>query len=413
MPVKQTSSTIPLDLIQNVMRKPYRERFRIILSELGTGLGRLQDLNEVVRRAHPALRETGETIAILRRQNRLIAEFIQQADRVSAAVEPERENVARWAREASETSSIQASRSDQLARYWNRLPVFLGELEPTMAQLEATADQQIPTLQKLPGRGAGARVLPGRRARLRAQLAAAAARPGRRVGHGLAALRESKEEVDELADLAENAPRFGKPLRQFLQTIDDRRRSIDDDPEAGQRAPQRRTRRHQERAGVHGLRVPPQLRVLADDGDQRLRRHRPRTPDRPDGRHPVLALPGTAHQADPGPVQVLDRAVPAGRHRPDPTESDEAERELVELAKINEKRPADDKIPGAPGGVRATEPKPGQRDLSQPQIVLPEGIRALLGGNALPEAPPDPRLPDLPGSQQASPDPVIDFLLAP
>ena len=38
VPVKQTSSTIPLDLIQNVMRKPYRERFRIILSELGTGL---------------------------------------------------------------------------------------------------------------------------------------------------------------------------------------------------------------------------------------------------------------------------------------------------------------------------------------------------------------------------------------
>ena len=59
MPVKQHLSTIPLDLIQNVMRRPYRERFRLILSELGIGLaGRPEDLNEVIRRAHPALRET-------------------------------------------------------------------------------------------------------------------------------------------------------------------------------------------------------------------------------------------------------------------------------------------------------------------------------------------------------------------
>jgi ABC-type transporter Mla subunit MlaD len=57
IPVAQTSSTVPLDLIQNVMRRPYRERFRLILSELGTGLaGRPQELNEVIRRAHPALR---------------------------------------------------------------------------------------------------------------------------------------------------------------------------------------------------------------------------------------------------------------------------------------------------------------------------------------------------------------------
>ena len=37
-PVEQTASTIPPDLINTVMRRPYRERFRLILSELGTGL---------------------------------------------------------------------------------------------------------------------------------------------------------------------------------------------------------------------------------------------------------------------------------------------------------------------------------------------------------------------------------------
>jgi ABC-type transporter Mla subunit MlaD len=59
IPVEQTSSTVPPDLINTVMRRPYRERFRLIISELGAGLaGRPEELNEVIRRAHPALRET-------------------------------------------------------------------------------------------------------------------------------------------------------------------------------------------------------------------------------------------------------------------------------------------------------------------------------------------------------------------
>ena len=99
---------------------------------------------------------------------------------------------------------------------------------------------------------------------------------------------------------------------------------------------------------------------------------------------------------------------------PDPTESDESRKELVELAKVNEKRPAGDKLPNAPGGVLATEPRPGQRDLSQPDIVVPEGIRALLGGNPQPPPAPDPRLPDVGANRQPqTANPLLDFLLAP
>ena len=415
IPLKQTSSTVPLDLIQNVMRRPYRERFRIILSELGTGLaGRPQDLNEVVRRAHPALRETNKTLAILRRQNRLITEFIERADRVSAAVEPERENVARWARESSQTASIQASRSEQLARYWNRLPVFLGELEPTMAQLEATANEQIPTLDKLrraaPALESFLAAVPDFARNSRGSLSAL----GDASDTGLAALRESREEVDELAELSKNAPRFAKPLRQFLQALDDRRRSIDDDPEAGQRAPpapdKTAFRRGQGYTGFENLLNYVYWQTTAinayDDIGHVLRIVL--TVGSPCSRYqtrPPRNLPQECRSWT-GPFQP-------GVTAPDPTESDEAARELVELAKINEKRPADDKIPNAPGGLLATEPKPGQRDLSQPDIVLPDGIRELLGGRQVPEAPADPRLPDLPRTPQSAPAPVIDFLLAP
>ncbi len=73
VPVKRTFSTVPLDLINNIQRRPYRERFRLIISELGVGLaGRPDELNEVVRRAHPGLRETTETLEILARQRSFI-----------------------------------------------------------------------------------------------------------------------------------------------------------------------------------------------------------------------------------------------------------------------------------------------------------------------------------------------------
>src|SRR3954463_1184703 len=39
VPVAQTASTIPLDLVNDIMRQPYRDRLRIILDELGAGVG--------------------------------------------------------------------------------------------------------------------------------------------------------------------------------------------------------------------------------------------------------------------------------------------------------------------------------------------------------------------------------------
>ena len=238
VPVKNTSSTIPPDLINNVMRRPYRERFRLILSELGTGLaGRPEDLNDVIRRAHPGLRELTETLAILRSQNKIISDFIRDADTVSRAVEPFKEDVARWARESQDTAAIQATRSDELGRYYERLPDFLEELEPTLGQLERTANSQIPTLRTLQAAApdlerfliAAQPFARNSRGSLRAL--------GRASVAGSAAFEESAEEIEQLRRLARLAPRLGKPLRQFLQSIDDRRRSIENDPGAGVVAP--------------------------------------------------------------------------------------------------------------------------------------------------------------------------------
>src|ERR671916_1199837 len=87
IPVEQTETTVPLDLINNIMRRPYRERFSILLSEFGAGLAaRGDDLNETIRRAVPALRQVDRLLAILREQRRTIRNLYDDAEEVFAEV---------------------------------------------------------------------------------------------------------------------------------------------------------------------------------------------------------------------------------------------------------------------------------------------------------------------------------------
>jgi virulence factor Mce-like protein len=233
VPVEQTTSTIPFDLVNSVMRRPYRERFRLIISELGAGLaGRSDDLSEVLRRAHPGLRETSETLEILGRQTRTIERLIADADRSVAALEARKGDVVNFVREAGETAAIAASRREQLAQSFRLLPQFLAELRPAMVRLGELSDAQIPVLRDL---GAASGELDTFFTRLRPF--SENARPAfRALGEaseaGLDAVRATDEELEVLRQAARYAPGTAKPLRQLLQTLDDRRRAVEDDPRA-------------------------------------------------------------------------------------------------------------------------------------------------------------------------------------
>ena len=68
------------------MREPERERLSIILNELGVGLaGRGEDLNEVIRRANPALKEVDEVLRLLARQNDQLEQLAVDSDTIMAA----------------------------------------------------------------------------------------------------------------------------------------------------------------------------------------------------------------------------------------------------------------------------------------------------------------------------------------
>jgi virulence factor Mce-like protein len=150
LPVAQTSSPVDIDLINDIMRLPYRQRFAIVLNEFGTALaGRGNDLNEAIHRANPALRETDKVLAILAKQNRVLANLAVQSDAVLAPLADKRSRIAHFIVAANQTGTATAERSADIERTFQRFPAFLRELRPTLQQLGTFSDQMTPVLVDL------------------------------------------------------------------------------------------------------------------------------------------------------------------------------------------------------------------------------------------------------------------------
>ena len=256
VPVEQTSSTIAIDLVGDIMRRPYRDRFRLIVGELGAGLaGRPGDLSEVLRRAHPALRETSQTLQVLGRQTKTIKRFIGDANTVVGALEDRKQDVSRFVRDAGETAAISASRREELGESFARLPAFLTELEPYMGRLGDLTEAQTPVLRDLESSADELDTFLTRLRPFTAEGLPAFKALGEASVVGRRAVLKTDEEVHELRLLAKDAPGFAKPLRQLLQTIDDRSRGVAPDRRAAASGPPAGDKTHtsSSRAGFTGM----------------------------------------------------------------------------------------------------------------------------------------------------------------
>lgn len=154
LPLERTSSAVDLDLVNNVLRRPFRERLAILLGEFGTGLaGRGEDLNEAIHRANPALRETDRVLEILSSQNRVLAELARDSDQALAPLAREKERVTDFIEAANTTGQATAARRTDIERSIERLPAFLRELRPLMADLGGFAGQATPVMRDLNSSG--------------------------------------------------------------------------------------------------------------------------------------------------------------------------------------------------------------------------------------------------------------------
>lgn len=154
LPVTNTGRTVDLDLLNNILRLPFRQRLSIIVNEFGTGLaGRGKDLNQVIRRADPALMQTDKVLKILATQNQVLANLARDSDINLIPLARRRAQLADFIVKANDTAQATADRRGALEANFRKLPRFLRELRPTLKTLGDLSDQASPVLEDLGAQG--------------------------------------------------------------------------------------------------------------------------------------------------------------------------------------------------------------------------------------------------------------------
>jgi ABC-type transporter Mla subunit MlaD len=155
LPVENNGKSVDLDLINNINRVPYRDRFRLILNELGAALAaRGDDLAAIVDRANPALRETNQVVNILAQQSQQLADLASNGDAVLEPLARERTSITGFFRNAGVSGQAAAERSDDIEEGLAKFPRTLREVRLTMANLKKFADEGTPLSEDLAAAGA-------------------------------------------------------------------------------------------------------------------------------------------------------------------------------------------------------------------------------------------------------------------
>jgi phospholipid/cholesterol/gamma-HCH transport system substrate-binding protein len=150
LPVQNTHSPVDVDLLGDISRLPERQRFTILINELGAGLaGRGSDLNVVIRRANPALQELDRVLAILSSENKVLAKLAVDSDQALQPFAAVREKVADFVVQSNTVAQASARHRGALARNLALFPKFLAQLGPSMERLARFADQTTPAFNDL------------------------------------------------------------------------------------------------------------------------------------------------------------------------------------------------------------------------------------------------------------------------
>ncbi len=145
LPLENNSTSVDPDLINDIQRLPYAQRFRLILNELGAGLaGRGSDIEEVVKRANPVLRDTDRLFAILTAQRDRLAQLASDSEEILGPLSRERAHVAGFFANAGAAAQASSERGAEVEASLRKFPRFLREFRLTMRSLQGFSDAAAP-----------------------------------------------------------------------------------------------------------------------------------------------------------------------------------------------------------------------------------------------------------------------------
>jgi ABC-type transporter Mla subunit MlaD len=148
--VSHNTTPVGVDLLNNIMRQPQRDRFKLIINELGAGLAANGDsLREAVRRANPALQQLDNVVVILARQDQMLGKLVDDSDTVLAPLAEHRKDLGGFVDTAGKTAVATAEQGDAFEQDLAKLPAFLQQLKPAAQRFGALADQMGPAVATL------------------------------------------------------------------------------------------------------------------------------------------------------------------------------------------------------------------------------------------------------------------------
>jgi ABC-type transporter Mla subunit MlaD len=150
VPVQNTSEPVSLLDLFNMFNIPTRERFQVIVNELGIGTaGEGQNFNAILRRANPALALARQVIGILDRQRNQLATIVDATNTIAAQAAGHTADVQNFLTRAADLSTLTASHASNLSLAINRLPGLLSAARPALQQLDTVAVDGTPLVQQI------------------------------------------------------------------------------------------------------------------------------------------------------------------------------------------------------------------------------------------------------------------------
>jgi phospholipid/cholesterol/gamma-HCH transport system substrate-binding protein len=150
LPLENNSTSVDPDLINDINKLPYAQRFRLIFNELGAGLaGRGADIEAAVKRANPALRDIDRLLGILNSQRDQLTQLAADSEQILGPLSRERAHVAGFFANSGAAAQASSERGADLEASLRKFPAFLREFRLTMRSLQGFSDAATPTFAAL------------------------------------------------------------------------------------------------------------------------------------------------------------------------------------------------------------------------------------------------------------------------
>lgn len=148
LPLGSNGTSVDPDLINDINSLPYAQRFRLILNELGGGLaGNGENIEVLVKRANPVLRDVDRLFGTLSAQRKRLTQLAADSEEILRPLSRERSHVAGFLANAGAAAQASAERGPDLEASLEKFPRFLVEFRQTMRSLQGFSDAATPVFE--------------------------------------------------------------------------------------------------------------------------------------------------------------------------------------------------------------------------------------------------------------------------